>query len=228
MKNSAVLRILRFLLILSIPFLLIIGSVSVLTNDGYLTFEYGKTGFPNDPFSFSTQERFTHAADNLRYIRQNLLSTFLEQQNHNGQSLYNSREISHMSDVQSVFQEVWKAGRILLGIALLITMATMWRKQNRKWFFSGVQFGGFITAGFIAVIGLLAVIGWNTWFTAFHQIFFQPGTWTFMETDTLIRLFPLPFWFDGALTVSGLTLFGGILLGFLGRFLKNKWVPQTV
>ena len=228
MKSTALLRILRFLLILSIPFLLIIGSISFLTNDGYLMFEYGKPSFPNDPFGFSAQERLTHAADNLRYIRQNLPSAFLEQQNHNGQPLYNPREVSHMADVQSVFQGTWNAGKVLAVIVLFTSVAITWREQNRKWFFSGVQYGGFITASIIAIVGMLAVIGWNTWFTAFHQIFFNPGTWTFMETDTLIRLFPLPFWFDGALTVSGLTLFGGILLGFVGRFFKNRWMPQTV
>lgn len=75
---------------------------------------------------------------------------------------------------------------------------------------------------------VLAIIGWNTWFTAFHQLFFLPGTWTFTQTDTLIRLFPLPFWFDGVLTVSALTLAGGILLGVMGWVLKRRWNANMI
>ena len=43
------------------------------------------------------------------------------------------------------------------------------------------------------VIGLLAVVAWQAWFVAFHEVFFAPGSWTFNYTDTLIRLFPEKF-----------------------------------
>jgi integral membrane protein (TIGR01906 family) len=222
MKNKTLLQIFRWILIPFIPLILVIGSISILTNDFYVSFEYAKTNFPADTLGFTPQERLLHAADNLRFIRQGLPPAYLEQQTHNGQPLYNMREISHMIDVQSVFQATWKDGIILLGLLLFITIAMTLRKENRAFFFSGIQNGGILTIGLIVSIGLLAILSWNTWFTTFHQLFFQPGTWTFEATDTLIRLFPLPFWFDSALTVSVLTLCGGILLAILGSLFKKK------
>lgn len=222
MKNALLMQFFRWLLVLIIPLLLIIGSITILTTPEYLSLEYAKPGFPMDPFGFTTQERLEHASDNLRFLRQGLPKTFLEQQNHQGQPLYNAREISHMVDVQSVFQATWNAGRFLLVLALFLTTAITWREENRSLFFSSIRQAGLLSAGFTTVVALLAVLSWNAWFTTFHQFFFQPGTWTFETTDTLIRLFPMPFWFDGALTVSGLTLSAGILLAVLGRFLTKR------
>ena len=222
MKNNTLLQIFRWLLILLIPLLLVIGSISILTNDIFLSYEYAKTNFPADPFGFTPQERLSHADDNLRFIRKGLPPAFLEQQNHNGQPLYNPREISHMADVQSVFQAAWKGGNILLVLILSLTAVITWRKENRPFFFSVLQEAGIWSAGLIAGIALLAVVSWNTWFTTFHQLFFQPGTWTFDATDTLIRLFPMPFWFDSALSVAYFTFGGGLALAFLGGFFKKE------
>ncbi|HLF91577.1 MAG TPA: DUF1461 domain-containing protein [Anaerolineales bacterium] len=66
------------------------------------------------------------------------------------------------------------------------------------------------------VIGLLAVVAWQAWFVAFHEVFFAPGSWTFNYTHTLIRLFPEKFWFDAALTIASLSLTGGLLLALAG------------
>lgn len=222
MKNKTLLRIFHWLLISLLPLILVVGSISFLANDAYLSFEYSKTNFPADPFGFTPQERLSHAADNIRFIRQGLPSAFLEQQKHNDQPLYNAREVSHMMNVQSVFQATWTGGSILLVLLLLISIAMTWRKENRAVFFSGIQKGGILAIGLIVSIGLLAVLSWNGWFTTFHQLFFPPGSWTFEYTDTLIRLFPLPFWYDGVLTISILTLFGGILLAILGGLFKEK------
>jgi hypothetical protein len=44
----------------------------------------------------------------------------------------------------------------------------------------------------------------------------------FNYSDTLIRLFPEKFWFDAALTISGLSLLGGLLLALTGW----RWQPK--
>lgn len=222
MKNTIPIQLNRWLLILIIPLILIIGSVTVLTSPAYLSFEYAKSSFPADPMGFTPEERLSHAADNLRYIRQGLPATFLEQQDHNGQPLYNLREISHMADVQAVFRATWNGAKILLVLMLFLITAMTWREEHRTLFFLTVQQAGVITAILITAVGLLAVLSWNAWFSTFHQLFFQPGTWTFQATDTLIRLFPLPFWFDGALTASALTLSAGLLLAVLGGVFKKR------
>ena len=58
-------------------------------------------------------------------------------------------------------------------------------------------------------------------FVWFHQIFFESGTWTFLFSDTLIRLFPERFWRDTFLAVGLLSGGVGLALGILLRD-KNK------
>ena len=59
---------------------------------------------------------------------------------------------------------------------------------------------------------------WN-FFTVFHEIFFKGDSWLFLYSDTLIRLFPLPFWESAFAFVGILDVAAGLALG-LG--LKGK------
>jgi uncharacterized membrane protein len=65
-------------------------------------------------------------------------------------------------------------------------------------------------------IALLVFVAWQTWFEFFHRLFFLPGSWLFSYQDTLIRLFPMQFWFDTTLTISFLSFTGGLLLALIG------------
>lgn len=141
----------------------------------------------------------------------------LEKQTNNAMPLYNERELKHMDDVQVVFEffwTAWKAISILIGILILLTLflTKNWNSST-----TALKIGEFVTAGLIATIGFLAIVGWDTWFLWFHKLFFSAGSWTFNYSDTLIRLFPQKFWMDAVFTVSGLSLAGGLLIGFVGR-----------
>jgi uncharacterized membrane protein len=43
-------------------------------------------------------------------------------------------------------------------------------------------------------------------------MFFAQGTWQFLYSDTLIRMFPEQFWFDAALVIGTLTSLGAIVI----------------
>jgi integral membrane protein (TIGR01906 family) len=83
-------------------------------------------------------------------------------------------------------------------------MAVLWR-QSRASLRSGLLGGSLLTIGIIATIVILAITSWDFFFTQFHRVFFAEGTWVFLYSDTLIRLFPEQFWFDAALLIGGLT-----------------------
>lgn len=207
----------KILVILLIPFWIMIGSVRLLATSEYLAIEYNKADFPEDSFGFNKEQRMSFASENLRYLRENLPITVLENQTNNAMPLYNERELKHMDDVQVVFEffwTAWKAISILIGILILLTLflTKNWNSST-----TALKIGGFVTAGLIATIGFLAIVGWDTWFLWFHKLFFSAGSWTFNYSDTLIRLFPQKFWMDAVFTVSGLSLAGGLLIGFVGR-----------
>jgi integral membrane protein (TIGR01906 family) len=215
-------RSLQILIALLLPVLLVFGSVRLLTTDRYLAFEYGKASFPADPFGFDQLQRLAYAGLNFRYVRENQPFDALASQRLGDQPLYNARELKHMRDVQSVYQTAMQIWRFALVLSLLAGLALAWRMETRPALLAALWAGGLLTVGMIAVIGFLAAIAWQVCFVAFHQVFFAPGSWMFNTFDTLIRLFPEKFWFDAALSISGLSLAGGLLLALVGWRLKKR------
>lgn len=213
---TPLIRVLTILIVLLLPIVIIISSVRLLVTDQYLAFEYSKTDFPADIFGFTSERRFGYASDNFRYVRDDQPLAVLADQQKSGVPVYNERELKHMQDVQNVYQSVWRAWRIALSIIFLAGLALAWRSETRRALAIAITWGGLLTAILVALVGVLAVAAWRVWFVAFHQIFFVPGTWMFSYADTLIRLFPEKFWFDAALTISGLSLLAGVLLALLG------------
>ncbi len=209
-------RILKTLLVLLIPIILILGSARLLATDAYLAFEYGNASFPPDSYGFTSQQRFDLASTNIHYVRGHLPDDTLSSQTLDGTAVYNPREVSHMADVQSVFQVILRVWQVAF-ILLLILGFIFWQNGKRKAFASAIQSGGLLTSGIILTIALLALFAWQTWFDLFHRFLFVPGSWLFSYSDTLIRLFPVEFWFDATLTISLFSFVGGLLFVLLGR-----------
>jgi integral membrane protein (TIGR01906 family) len=209
-------KVINFLLVLLIPILVILGSARLLATDAYLAFEYGKRSFPPDVYGFTSQQRFELASLNVHYVRAHLPDDALATQKLDGTLIYNPREVSHMADVQSVFQvivRVWQVAFVLLLFLGLI----LWGTGEHRQFAAAIQSGGLLTSTLILTIALLAIFAWQFWFNIFHLFFFQPGSWLFYYSDTLIRLFPVKFWFDATLTISVLSIVGGLSLARIGR-----------
>jgi integral membrane protein (TIGR01906 family) len=197
------------------PIILVFGAVSALTTDAFLAFEYGKSSFPSDGYGFTPQQRFILASTNVHYVRAHLPDNELSKQTLNGIPVFNEREVSHMADVQTVFQYVLRSWQLAFTLFAIIGFV-FWMNGNWKDFASGVRMGGLITSALILTMGLLAVFAWETWFSLFHRFLFVPGSWLFSYSDTLIRLFPARFWFDATLTLSALSFVGGLLVAFAG------------
>lgn len=213
--SSQITQALKLLATLLVIIFIVGGAVQLLATDAYLVFEYDKSSFPPDPFGYTQQQRFILASTNIHYVRAHLPGNELSKQSLKGLPVYTSREVSHMADVLTVFQSVlrvWQAALILL----ILLSFLLWKKGERKALASALQSGGLLTSGLILLIALLAIFGWQFWFNTFHLFFFKPGSWLFSYSDTLIRLFPVEFWFDGTLTISVLSLVGGLLFALVG------------
>jgi integral membrane protein (TIGR01906 family) len=87
------------------------------------------------------------------------------------------------------------------------------RRDIRDWLPKAVFWGCVVLAGAILLIGLAAVINFDFFFVLFHQMFFTGDSWLFLSTDSLIRLFPLPFWMDAAALWVILALGETVLIG---------------
>lgn len=215
-------KVLQYFQVLLIPIFLLGGSVRLISTERFLEFEYTRPGFPPDPFGFIPSQRLSLAAKNLDFVRDGLSITSLSQQELGGLPLYNPRELAHMQDVQDVYQAVWRVWQLSFILIVVISILQWFVTRDRSAFAGSLQTGGLLTVGLITGIGLMAIFGWQLWFELFHGFFFQPGTWLFDYSDTLIRLFPIQFWSDITLTISAMSFIGAGLLAFLGWRWKLK------
>lgn len=202
--------------------LLVVAAIRTISSPALLAYEYNKTSFPEDAYGFSQEKRLEYATAALNYATKPLPETYLASQVDDGHPLYNERELSHMVDVQRVFLAVWKAGWAAGILALASGVWLIADKRKRTQIAKTVRSAGIWTAAVLGLIGVLAFVGWDTWFGLFHKLFFIPGSWQFNLTDTLIRLFPTKFWFDSALIATGLIAAGGLILAILG-WAFEKW-----
>jgi integral membrane protein (TIGR01906 family) len=206
-------RLAHLIITISVPILLTLLSVRLVMTPLFLQFEYNRPGFPDDIYGLTKAERLEYAPYALDYlINGEPISYLAELEFPNGTPLFNGREMRHMQDVQTVTQMAF-ALLIANGITFVAISTWLWHKQR---LFQAIRDGSLLTLSMIGAIVVVAVVAWDTFFTSFHRLFFESGTWRFAYSDTLIRLFPEQFWFDAALMIGGLTGLEALLLLVMG------------
>lgn len=222
----------QFLLMMLIPALLVISSARMVMSPLFTQVEYTRAGFPPDPYGFSTEDRLEYGILGIEYLLNGDGIEFLGERELPGAlcyppqdeacTMFTSLELQHMEDVKIVAQGAFIFGVVGLIVAIIL-MAILWQSENRKHVYRAMLQGGLLTLGLIATVVLLAITAWDLFFTKFHDVFFEPGTWQFYYWDTLIRLYPEQFWFDAALTIGVLTTIGAsMLVGISWRQISRK------
>lgn len=224
-----------WLISLLVPVVLVLSTVRLILNPWFLEFEYHSPGFPDDSYGFDLKDRLHWSRFAVDYLINDADISYLAdlhftegqlapapscQYMQDCTKLFNDRELEHMIDVKSVVQA---AMRIWLGSIILTLALALWAWHSGWWleYHVAIARGGWLTTFLTIFILLLALLAFNFIFVLFHEIFFTQGSWTFLYSDTLIRLFPERFWSDTFLMVGGIPSFVGIALGYLLRR-KNK------
>lgn len=206
-----------------LPILLTLASVRAVMSPTFLQFQYLRPGFPDDRFGFTLEDRLYYAPLAVEYLLNDSDISFLADLTFpNGEPLYNPRELRHMEDVKEVTVIAFAILQYgALAVVALSAGLFAYRPARgtlrRAW-----QDGALLTLAAIALIVLLAVFAWRFFFTAFHQLLFEDGTWVFFYSDTLIRLFPEAFWFTSALVIGGLTIAQALAIIGICRWLYNR------
>jgi integral membrane protein (TIGR01906 family) len=229
-------KILSWVIALLLPVVIVLLVVRVVINPWYLVFEYHTPGFPDDPYGFSLQDRLNYGKYAVDYLVNSSDISYLSDLRfpHGQQApepscqlmkdcayLYNERELEHMLDVKNVVSGAMKVLGLCSG--LLIALAIWaWVGKWKVEYLKGLERGSILLFGLIGLIILSVLILFQYIFVLFHQIFFSAGTWSFLYSDTLIRLFPERFWQDTFLMVGGLSIFLGLLVYFGARKIRLK------
>jgi len=214
-------KILSWLVTLLLPLALTFLGVHLLLTHAFPAIEYRLPGFPVDEYGFTLQDRLHWSQLSIDYLLNNADISFLGDLTFpDGTPLFNARELSHMYDVKNVVQPALWVG---YGVWFFILALGLWARFGGWWekFVKGIQRGGWVTVGLVAVIGIFAGISFWQFFTVFHELFFSGNSWLFLYSDTLIRLFPMQFWQDAFLFAGLLDVVCGLVLG-LSLPLKRK------
>jgi integral membrane protein (TIGR01906 family) len=214
-------RILSWFIAILLPLALISLGVRLVLTHTFLEIEYRIPGFPADDYGFTRQDRLQWSKISWDYLLNNADISYLGNLTFpDGSTLFNERELSHMQDVKRVVKPAlwlgYAAGFILLGLGLWARFGIWWPE-----FLNGLRRGGWLIVGLVVFIGIFAGVSFWQFFTVFHELFFSGDSWLFLNSDTLIRLFPLPFWQAAFLFPGALILLGGLALG-LGLKTKSK------
>jgi integral membrane protein (TIGR01906 family) len=203
-------RVWQVLVAVFFPFVLLLLAIRAIATPVFLWVEYYRPGFPADSFGFSSDDRLTYGSYAVDYLNNFTGPRFLgDLVGSNGQPLFQAGEVSHMADVKGVYMMSMLAGLVLL-IAMIVGIVYLGRRSVggiRRALFAGSAATLLIIIG----LGVFAVLGWEQFFTGFHQIFFANGTWTFRLSDSLIKLFPEQFWTDAGGTIAVLVLLAAAL-----------------
>lgn len=228
MSGSRVLsRLLMLVVTVSLPLMLLAASLRITTAHWLLRWEYGKADFPPDPYGFTTAERLRLAGACVDYLVTDAGIERLASLETEGRPAFNERELQHMADVKRALWGLLWAG-VAAGVLVVGgTVGLAVRPATRAHAPAALLGGSLLTAGLLVAVGGLMLLRWDTFFVAFHQVFFAEGTWTFPYSDTLIRLFPVRFWMDVGLVIVGL-LAGSTALLTAGSFLWYRSVTRKL
>lgn len=206
-------RTLQVLLAIAYPFVLLILAIRLVASPVFLWIAYQRPGFPADGFGFTTADRLTYGSYGVDFLNNVADNRYLgELRDPNGNPLFLGTEVQHMADVKLVMSFTYLGG-VVLGVIALIALAYL-GKRYAGGIRRGLFAGSVATLVLLAGLTTLAILGWESFFTTFHRIFFANGTWTFNYSDTLIRLYPPQFWIDAAIGIAGLVVITALVTLF--------------
>jgi integral membrane protein (TIGR01906 family) len=218
----------QWILVLTLPVLLLAANLRLVTSHWFVRWEYHRAGFPSDPFGLTTVERIRLAEVCQEYLATHAdISLLADLTLSSGEPAFNDRELRHMADVQAVYVDLTIAGVIaaLIWVGGATTFAIS--GQTRQAMPTTLLNGSLFTVGLLAAVAFFMAISWGQFFTTFHRLFFEGSTWIFPRSDTLIRLFPNRFWIDIGATIVGLLFIEALALGIAGLIWRRKLSVRT-
>ena len=201
------------LVALAVPPILVVNALRVLAHDWFARFEYGRDGFPADRYGLTEDERERLALLGLRSIRPGSEGVVLLERATlpDGSRAFDGRELSHMEDVRSVFGAALRAQLVALVVIAALALGLAWTGLRRV-VPRGLLIGSLATLA-VAALGVpFILLGFDRFFTRFHETFFEGDSWRFSDTDTLIRLYPERFWEDVSQLAAASTVAQAVVL----------------
>jgi len=205
--------VLVVLIAVVVPPTLVSNALRVLATDTFVRHELGRKGFPPDRYGFTDEQRENLALLGLRSIEPGSDGIVLLEQATlpDGSPAFDERELTHMQDVRSLFVPLqWGGLGVMLALAILAVALA--RTRLRTVVPRGLLVGALATLGIALVAVPLILLGFDGFFTRFHEVFFSGDSWQFNNADTLIRIYPEELWQDVSRLAAGIAVAQALVL----------------
>ena len=212
-------RLISFILVIIFPYISVGLSARIAFSEKFVEWEYSKKDFPKDRWGMEKEERLELAKLGLKAVTSDEgMKEFKEVKLKNGRKAFTRREVKHMEDVKN-FLSFFLPSVYVLSLFWISAVIFLGNFEILIW-------SGIFNSLVLLFLGLFTFTKYDKAFEIFHNLAFDPYSWRFRYSDTLIRIYPMKFWYDGTVFVAVLSfLFGIVILltGILGkRFLKGK------
>lgn len=126
--------------------------------------------------------------------------------------------ISHLNDVNDVLSRLFIPMLAIAVLAAFCLMASL-RYYGYSIAAKSLLYAGIATIAVLAILGIWALLSFDSLFAALHSIFFAAGTWTFPADSLLIEMYPIDFWigmaavwFISSCVIAVLSIIFGLLI----------------
>lgn len=196
---------------LVVPPTLVVNALRALATESFTRWELDR--LEPDAYGLTPEQRSALALLGLESIRPR--SSGIELLEHaklpDGSRAFDERELSHMRDVRRVFGLALRAQLVTLLVLAGVVLALL-RSRFQTLVPRGLLVGALATLGVAALAVPVIVLGFDAFFTRFHEMFFEGDSWRFSDSDTLIRVFPEQLWIDVSRVAAALTVAQAVVL----------------
>jgi len=197
----------------SVTPILVVNAFRVLATGTFVRAELGRDGFPPDRYGLTNEQRKELALLGLRSIQPGSEGIALLERARlpNGSPAFGLRELTHMRDVRRLFGIALRGQLIALIVigALALGLA---RTRLRAVVPLGLLAGAVATLATAVLAVPLILLGFDGFFTRFHEVFFSGDSWQFNNADTLIRIYPEELWQDVSRLAAGIAVAQALVL----------------
>jgi len=196
-----------------VPATLVANALRVVATDAFVRWELGRDGFPPDRYGLTDEQREELALLGLRSIEPGSDGIALLERATlpDGSPAFDERELAHMEDVRTLFVPLQRGRLVVIG-AIAVLAVALARTRLRTAVPRGLLAGALATVVVAFLFVPVILLGFDGFFTRFHEMFFEGDSWRFSSTDTLIRIYPERFWEDVSQLVAAITVGQALVL----------------
>ncbi len=188
-----------FLLLLILGPIVFIGvPVRVAFTEWFVEWEYSKEDFPEDIYGMSKEERLRLAKLGLKAVlSEEGMELFRRATLPDGRPAFNEREIRHMEDVKRILDIFFP----FLYVSAFLSLTALIILRDLSLVGKALISVSIITLLILLFALLVSLVNYDLAFEVFHNYLFDPYSWRFHPSDTLLRIYPMKFWYDATIFV---------------------------